>query len=48
VLIPIRYALSAIEKIEFLGPERVPKVILEKWNVVILRALEFGGIEFEL
>ena len=47
VLQPVRYALSILETIEHVGPEYIPDVILEKWNIAILQALEFGGVNFE-
>ena len=47
ILQPVRYALSIIETIQEIGPDFIPEMILRKWNVSILHALEFGGVEFE-
>ena len=47
ILLPVRYALSIIETIQTMGPEHIPVLILQKWNVSIFEALEFGGVEFE-
>ena len=47
ILLPVRYALSIIETIQTMGPEHIPDLILQKWNVSIFEALELGGVEFE-
>ena len=47
ILLPVRYALSIIETIQTMGPENIPDLILQKWNLSIFEALEFGGVEFE-
>ncbi len=47
ILQPVRYALSAIKTIQDVGPEQIPEVILQKWNLSILEVLEYGGVDFE-
>jgi len=36
-----------IETIQEIGPDQVPDVILEKWNLTIIEVMEFGGVDFE-
>ena len=47
ILQPVRYALSIIERIEEIGSESIPDLILQKWNLAIIQALDFGGINLE-